>query len=79
MNLPLWPGASEAYSKAHRIMEAMAARGHVSRLNGIRSKAKGPIQVFVSDELRAYQDALNKGDEERIKGFNLQYMHFLQP
>lgn len=79
MNLPLWPGASEAYSKAYKIMEAMARSGHVSRLNGIRSKTKGPIQVFVSDELRAYQDALNKGDEERVKGFNFQYMHFLQP
>ena len=80
MSLPSWPGADAAYSKAYRIMEQMAKRGHVIECVPARKRIKGrstPLRVTVSDELQAYIDALNKGDEERIKGFNLQFMHYL--
>ena len=65
-NLPSWPGASAAYSKAYANLEAMASSGHVP------VTGKGPhTQAHPSEEMRDAIDALNKGDEIRIKAFNL--------
>jgi hypothetical protein len=62
-NLPNWPGASEVYSRAYKVLENMAGRGHVTVL-GMRS--------HVSDDMSKLIFALNRGDEEIIKGLLLQ-------
>lgn len=62
-NLPNWPGASEVYSRAYKVLENMAGRGHVTVL-GRRS--------HVSDDMNKLIFALNRGDEEVIKGLLLQ-------
>jgi hypothetical protein len=68
-NLPTWPGAAAAYSLAYKITGNMArSRRHVTvRYNWLGK----PCGSSPSDELKDYIDALNKGDEERIKGLNL--------
>jgi len=64
-NLPEWSGAQHCYSKAYKVLENMASRGHVT---------KGRSQCFVSDEMTDLIKALDKGDEETIKGL-LAYDH----
>lgn len=58
-NLPNWKSADAVYSKAYRLLERMALAGHVT---------KQRKQVSVSEDMRDLVDALNIGDEERIKG-----------
>lgn len=62
-NLPAWNGAEAVYSRAYKVLENMAGRGHVTVL-GMRS--------HVSDEMSRLIFALNKGDEEVIKSLLLQ-------
>ncbi len=69
MSLPNWKGASAAYSKSYRILEIMGQNGHVIH-NGCYPY--GP-KMCVSDDMENLIDALNKGDEEKIKGYNLLY------
>lgn len=66
-NLPSWNGASGAYSRAYRILANMARNGHV------QSRMK---PCSVSQEMRDYIHALNRGDEEQIKYYNLLYLKF---
>lgn len=60
MSLPTWAGASSAYSRAYRTLERMARNGHVSKRH-------------VSEEMHDLIEALNEGNEERIKGLLLHY------
>ena len=60
--LPEWPGASHCYSKAYRILEAMAKRG------GVRETFLGCMPSRDMDRLI---EALNEGNEEEIKGLLL--------
>lgn len=62
-NLPTWPGAAHCYSKAYSLLNTMAKAGHVTVLRRGR-KAR---RCTVSGEMESLIDALNKGDEERIK------------
>ena len=64
-NLPAWPGASKVYSKAYRVLERMSRNTKVNYHRG-RYICDGP-----SDDMQALIDALNEGDEERIKGLLL--------
>jgi len=73
--LPAWPGASGAYTRAYRILEGMARAGHVQPITK-GHKSRRAYRSDVSDDMRDFIDALNKGDEERIKGYNLQYARF---
>jgi len=61
-NLPNWTAAREVYSKAYRVLEAMAENGHVTRSWNT---------CYPSQDMRDLIDALNKGDEEQIKGILL--------
>ncbi|KKN67693.1 hypothetical protein LCGC14_0458370 [marine sediment metagenome] len=54
-NLPDWPGASEVYSKAYKVLE------------------KRVFDRYDRDELI---EALNKGDEEKIKGLMLLFREY---
>jgi hypothetical protein len=74
-NLPSWKGASEVYSKAYLVLGNMARseRGHAKSASGYW-RGKKWIQTdagYVSDEMKALIDALNDGDEEKIKGLLL--------
>ncbi len=60
-SLPSWPGASAVYSEAYMNLEKMAQKDH--------GGGSFP-QNIVSPEMRDAIDALNKGDEMRIKAFN---------
>ena len=79
--LPTWTGSSAAYSKAYRILEKMGRNGHVTpyTYRPVGRDLKGRVimgmQMHVSQEMRDFIDALNKGDEETIKGLNLKYLH----
>lgn len=65
-NLPNWIGADGAYRRSYRILANMAKRGHVTQ-----SWWRGRCQCSVSDEMESLIDALNEGDEEKVKGLNL--------
>lgn len=69
-NLSEWPGAAAVYSKAHAILTRMGRRGHATPAITRRGRVVEP--GVVSDEMRALIDALNRGDEETIKGLLLQ-------
>lgn len=62
--LPAWPGAAGAYARAHRILGAMARAGHVERRGG---------RCYPSPEMLVFIDALNRGDEAAVKGFNIEH------
>jgi hypothetical protein len=65
-NLPSWPGASHCYGKAYKLLERMAKNGHV-----IQSYRRNKRVCTVSEEMETLIAALNKGDEEQIKGILL--------
>ena len=64
-NFPSWPGASHCYSRAYRLLDRWAADGGVSMGYNYRRGGKfcAPSQKMVD-----LIDALNRGDEEYIKG-----------
>jgi len=77
-NLPNWPGASAAYSRAYRIMSNMARKGYVTPpIIGKRGRVLK--SGHISQEMEDYVKALNSGDEETIKGLNLQYLDYDLP
>jgi len=72
MSLPTWQGAEAVYSRAYLLLEWMAKKGH-SRAP-IKVRGKTVLQGFVSQDMRDLIDALNRGDEELIKGLLLNYI-----
>lgn len=62
-NLPNWPGASHCYSKAYRILESMLKRAYTHKIR--------PYYDWPSFDSIRLVEALNKGDEEEIKGLLL--------
>ena len=70
-NLPDWPGADGAYKRAYNILANMA-KDHVEIIRW----GKKPVGSRPSEEMLEIIDALNVGDEERIKCYNIQYRHY---
>ena len=66
-NLPRWNGASKVYSNAYNCLAQMPKRGH------IRSALKS---YYTSQEMDDLIEALNNGNEERIKGLLLLYLEY---
>lgn len=66
-NLPSWSGADACYSKAYRILEEMAKNGHVTQSDYMLTRRRVIRYCVPSPEMEDWIDALNKGDEERIK------------
>lgn len=76
-SLPDWPGADYCYSKACRVLDAMAKRGHATSARMSRNGLRQLAQRTVSDDMRALIAALNSGDEEKIKGLlALRHVYF---
>lgn len=71
-NLPNWPAAAQVYSKAYRVLETMAASGHVQRRWNFRGWVCSPSQDMID-----LIDALKEGNEEQIKGMLL-LPHYFQ-
>ena len=63
-NLPNWAGAAVVYGRAYRILAHMGARGAVQIAKRGRRKV-----CHVSEDMADAIDALNAGDEERLKAF----------
>ena len=78
-NLPSWAGADAAYSKAYAILAKLARAGHVTPATGYWKGGRWIQWVpgSVSQEMRDAIDALNKGDENEIKAFNLRHLELL--
>jgi hypothetical protein len=72
-NLPNWSGAEAVYSKAYAVLDSMAKRGHVTVSSRIVGRKNAKV-CHVSDDMESLIKALNKGDEEKIKGL-LSYRH----
>ena len=77
--LPSWRGASAAYSKADKILEVWNRKEAAAqkRAHTKRGRAASTFRYRPTAEIKAFTDALNKGDEEKIKAFNLIYGHML--
>ena len=66
-DLPLWAGAKEAYTAAYAMLRKMATElGHV-RI--VRDRKGKPVGSESSQDMRDIIEALNKGDEEQVKGY----------
>ena len=72
--LPTWPGADQVYSRLYRLLEKMGAdnwKAEVARAKKARRKPKpGAMSTPEMDEII---EALNKGDEEKLKGLMHKY------
>lgn len=66
-NLPNWKHSSEVYSRAYRILKNMACTGHVSKSFYQREQNHIYKTRYVSDEMKDFIEALNEGNEEKIK------------
>ena len=77
--LPSWRGASAAYAKADKILEVWNRKEAAAqkRAHTKRGRAASTFRYRPTDEIKAFTDALGKGDEEKIKAFNLLYGHML--
>ena len=73
MSLPNWKGASELYSVAYRILERMARDGHGTAPRIHKRTLRVLRQGSTSTEMDTLIKALNKGDEEEVKGLLLSY------
>lgn len=71
--LPNWPGASEIYSKLYRILEVLARQ----EVTIYKNRRGVPVGSQPSERMTEISKALDTGDEEKLKGFALQYGHFL--
>lgn len=73
LDMPTWPAASSVYSRACAILALMAKSGHVQKVR------KGGRQVGAvrSPEMESFIDALNRGDEEAIRGCIAAHDHLL--
>lgn len=67
-NLPKWPGASECYTRAYKLLETMANTSHITKVHIRGNKQK----CYVSAEMNNLISALDTGDEEIIKATLLQ-------
>jgi hypothetical protein len=76
---PSWRGASAAYDKAYKILEVWNRKEAAAqkRAHTKRGRAASTFRYRPTDEINAFIDALGKGDEEKIKAFNLLYGHML--
>jgi hypothetical protein len=72
-----WKGQSGAYSRAYRILEAMAQAGHAKPAR-VNKKGKILQPGSVSEEMREFIQSLDSGDEERIKAHILKNIHHLR-
>lgn len=74
-NLPTWPGASAAYSRAYRNLEAWNAREAEGQraVHRRAGRASSTFRYSPPDEIRDYVKALDQGDEETVKWWNLHY------
>ena len=70
-NLPSWNGAEGVYSRAYKVLEALARAGHASPPKMRRGKIVSGGAI--SDEMRDLIAALDKGEEEAVKGLLLLY------
>ncbi len=61
---PTWLGASQAYSKAYKMLHNMAMKGHVSKPQYTRS---GLYRCSISEQMDGFIKALHKGEEEEVK------------
>ena len=73
-NLPTWSGASACYSRAYRVLESMAKRAspyQMVRMGDTSGRRSSSYIIAYNEDMNELIDALNKGDEERIKGLLL--------
>jgi hypothetical protein len=71
-NLPSWPGASEVYRKLYALLAYKAQRGWVIRQwerRGWRCSVQNHCNEMVD-----IIDALDEGNEEKLKAFQLLYL-----
>jgi len=66
-NLPDWPGAAVAYSRAYKWMQVEAARAW-------RKTRRDKGGWRIPDDVETCIRALDTGDEETIKALNLKYL-----
>lgn len=72
-NLPKWLGAEHCYSRAYRLLERWGTANYaaaVANFKGKRRRVGGALVIPCppTDEMKSLIDALNRGDEEKIKG-----------
>lgn len=64
-NLPNWSSAAHVYTQSYAMLQNMARQGHVE----IVRKGGKAIGSIASQDMKDVIEALNKGDEETIKGY----------
>jgi hypothetical protein len=69
-NLPNWPSADHCYSKAYRLLEKWGAANYRAAKAVYMGKQTMPCPR-PTPEMLSLIDALNRGDEEQIKGIIL--------
>jgi hypothetical protein len=68
-NLPPWAGASAVYSRAYRQLERMAAAGLAGQVRNSRGRT---VRCVPDERMTDLTEAMNKGDEETLKGMVLE-------
>ena len=76
MALPSWPGAEHVYRTLNKVAEKLCADAYAKQLAAHRKRGrKGLPKTFTPpDEAEEIIRALNKGDEETLKGIQMRYM-----
>lgn len=80
-NLPSWPGAAYCYSKAYKILAALARRNGSYRgypMPSMRTRRSDSVIVCTPD-MQELITALNQGDEEQIKWLNFRHEALILP
>lgn len=75
MSLPTWPGAQAVYRNLRAITEKLCAEAYASQKAAHRKAGrKGLPKTFTPPvEAEDIISALNKGDEQTLKGIQMRY------
>jgi len=71
-NLPSWKNASQVYSNAYKMLETMRD----NKAKRIGNDVGYLMNVSVDHNMKNLIDALNEGNEEKIKGLILLYKSY---
>ena len=70
MAVPAWPGAEQCYSRAYALLSKWSIRNYTAAKAKHKGRGQCPCPL-PSSEMAELIDALNRGDEEKIKGILL--------
>lgn len=70
---PEWPGADAVYSYLYKVLEKMGSDNWAAEVAQAKKRRTKPASPHPTDDMKNIMDALDAGDEERLKDLHMKY------